>query len=151
VNDTWQTRELPVLTAVVELLANSYMVTVSDIAGRTGLTLTEVSRSLDALCPEYVDYRKTITGGDPRFWYVHTVTPEARRAAGQWPTPEGLVARFAAGFTAAAEREDDPHQQRRLTEIAQLLDGPLRDIAVRIAAGMLGAAEPSPAGAPAPG
>ena len=68
--DTWGARELPVLTAVVALLEESYMVTVSDIAERTGLELSAVARSLDAMDPTYVDFRKTETGGDPRFWYV---------------------------------------------------------------------------------
>ena len=77
--DTWGTREVPVLNAAVALLEQSYMVTVSDIAERTGLELAEVARSLEAMDPTYVDFRKTTTGGDPRYWYVHKVTPAARR------------------------------------------------------------------------
>ena len=88
--DTWGSRELPVLSAVVTLLEESYMVTVSDIAEKTGLELTSVSRSLEAMDPTYVDFRKTETGGDPRFWYVNRVTPAAREEAGQADRPAGL-------------------------------------------------------------
>ncbi len=98
---------MQVLSAVVALLGQSYMVTVSDIAGRTGLELAEVAQSLDAMNPTYVDFRKTETGGDPTFWYVLKVTPEARRAVGQWPTAEGLIDRLAQAFSDAADHEED--------------------------------------------
>ena len=98
---------MPVLSAAVALLENSYMVTVSDIAERTGLDQADVARSLDAMDPTYVDFRKTETGGDPTFWYVLKVTPEARRAVGQWPTAESLIDRLAQAFREAADREED--------------------------------------------
>src|ERR1700684_3383118 len=105
VEDTWGVRDVPVLSAVVELLDHSYMVTVSDVAEKTGLDLAEVSRSLEAMDPTFVDFRKTETGGDPRFWYVNRVTPEARQAIGQWATGESLVDRLvqAVGGGAAPE------------------------------------------------
>ena len=99
--DTWVGRDLPVLDATVSLLEESYMVTVSDIADRTGLDLTDVSRALETLDPTYVDFRKTTTGGDPRFWYVHKATPEGRRAVGQWPTPETLIKIFSSPVSSA--------------------------------------------------
>jgi hypothetical protein len=86
VQDTWAARDLPVLDATVRLLEHSYMVTVTDIAASTGLDAGEVAKALESLDPVYVDFRKTTTGGDPRFWYVFKVTAEARRAVGQWPT-----------------------------------------------------------------
>src|SRR5215468_4783301 len=108
---------MPVLNALVALLEQSYMVTVSDIAERTGLDLAEVAKALDALDPTYVDFRKTETGGDPRFWYVLKVTPEARQAVGQWPKasstfsprPSGTRPRTRTtrnGTTSSARRRD---------------------------------------------
>jgi hypothetical protein len=129
---------MPVLTAAVTLLEQSYMVTVSDIAERTGLGLNTVARSLDTLDPTYVDFRKTETGGDPRFWYVHKVTPAARREVGQWPSPEGLVDRLAAAFSAAADREPDPSQQDRLRMAARLLGDAARPAAIEVAASVIG-------------
>ncbi len=129
---------MPVLTALVALLDQSYMVTVSDIAERTGLDLTEVARSLDALDPTYVDFRKTTTGGDSRFWYVHKVTPAARREVGQWPTPESLIDRLAAAFNEAADRETDLSQQDRLRMTARLLSDAVRPVAIEVAARIIG-------------
>jgi hypothetical protein len=146
VEDTWAVRDLPVLNAVVGLLEQSYMVTVSDIAGRTGLDQADVARSLDALDPTYVDFRKTETGGDPTFWYVHKVTPEARKAVGQWPTAESLIDRLARAFSAEAEREEDIEQQYQLRQAAGLLGETVHEVAVRVAATITG---PSGNSAPA--
>jgi len=137
---------MPVLNSVVELLGHSYMVTVSDIAARTGLELAEVARSLDAMDPTFVDFRKTETGGDPTFWYVNKVTPEARRTVGQWPTPEGLVDRLVQAFSNAADHEEDAERQYQLRQAAGLLGETVRDVAVKVAATITG---PSAAHVPA--
>jgi len=137
VHDTWVARDLPVLDATVSLLEQSYMVTVTDIAARTGLDVTVVTRALETLDPTYVDFRKTTTGGDPRFWYVFKVTPEARRAVGQWPTAESLAGRLAAELEAAARIEPDPERQSLLTYAARLVGDTVRDAAVRAAAQVL--------------
>jgi hypothetical protein len=136
--DTWGVRDVPVLSAVVELLDHSYMVTVSDIAERTGLDLAEVARSLDAMDPAFVDFRKTETGGDPRFWYVNRVTPEARQAIGQWPTAEGLIDRLVKAFSDAADHEQDAERHYQLRQAAGLLGETVRDVAVRVAATITG-------------
>src|SRR5712691_594543 len=137
VKETWVDRDLPVLDATVSLLEESYMVTVSDIADRTGLDLADVSRALETLDPTYLDFRKTTTGGDPRFWYVHKATPEGRRAVGQWPTPEALITSLAGELTAAAERETDPERKGLLSYSARLLGDTLRDLVIEAAARVL--------------
>jgi len=138
VEDTWGVREMPVLSAAVALLEHSYMVTVSDIAERTGLDQADVARSLDAMDPTYVDFRKTETGGDPTFWYVLKVTPEARRAVGQWPTADSLIDRLAQAFREAADREEDMGRQYQLRQAAGLLAETVRDVAVQAAARVTG-------------
>ena len=145
--DTWAVRDVPVLSAVVELLDHSYMVTVSDIAERTGLDLAEVARSLDAMDPTFVDFRKTETGGDPRFWYVNRVTPEARQAVGQWPTAEGLVDRLVKAFSDAADREQNAERHYQLRQAAGLLSETVHDVAVRLAATITGPLAGKPAAA----
>jgi hypothetical protein len=147
VEDTWAVRDVPVLSAVVELLDHSYMVTVSDIGERTGLDLAEVARSLDAMDPRFVDFRKTETGGDPRFWYVNRVTPEARQAIGQWPTAEGLIDRLVKAFSDAADHEQDAERHYQLRQAAGLLGETVRDVAVRVAATVTGPLESRPDGA----
>lgn len=131
--DTWTARDLPVLDATVSLLDKSYMVTVSDIAARTGVPVAAAARALEALDPDYVDFRKTTTGGDPTFWYVLKVTPEARRIVGQWPTAGSLIDRLAAQLTAEAAREADPERKGLLSYAARLIGDTLRESAVQAA------------------
>lgn len=136
-HDTWAARDLPVLDATVSLLEQSFMVTVTDIAARTGLEPSDVARALASLDPVYVDFRKTTTGGDARYWYVFKVTPEARRVVGQWPTAEALASRLAEELSAAAKRETDGERQGLLTYAARLIGDTLRDSTVRAAAEVL--------------
>ena len=114
-DDTWASRELPVLDAAVRLLdEGNYAVTVRDLAAETGLDPTGVDRALDALeGPYVVKYQKMMTGGDPNPWFITSVTSAARQAVGQWPTPENVIDRLAEAFGAAAEHETDPKRRRR--------------------------------------
>lgn len=144
--DTWAARDLPVLAATVHLLEESYMVTVTDIAARTGLDEQAVARALEALDPVYVDFRKTTTGGDPTFWYVLKATPAARQAVGQWPTAETLIAALAAELTAAAADEQDAERKGLLSYAARLIGDTLRDESVRAAEAVLGPSRPQNAG-----
>jgi hypothetical protein len=137
VHDTWGARDLPVLDATIDLLEQSFMVTVTDIAARTNLTPSVVAAALEALDPVYVDFRKTTTGGDPRYWYVFKVTPEARRAVGQWPTAESLASSLAAELAAAAKNELDAQRQGLLAYAARLIGETLRDATVRAAGRVL--------------
>lgn len=139
-HDTWASRDLPVLDATVSLLDESYMVTVSDIAAKTGLEDAAVARALEALDPVYVDFRKTTTGGDPTFWYVLKVTPAARQAVGQWPTAESLIAALARELTASAQQEQDAERKGLLAYAARLVGDTLRDVSVRAAHSVLGPA-----------
>jgi hypothetical protein len=148
VHDTWTSRDLPVLEATVAMLEQSFMVTVTDIATRTGFEPDVVAAALDALDPDYVDFRKTTTGGDPRFWYVYKATPAARRAVGQWPTAEALASRLADELAAAARLEPDAERKGLLTYAARLIGDTLRDHTVRAAGHVLG---PALGGVPAPG
>jgi hypothetical protein len=147
VEDTWASRDLPVLDATVVLLEQSFMVTVTDIAARIGFEPAVVATALEALDPSYVDFRKTTTGGDPRFWYVYKATPEARRVVGQWPTAEALATRLAGELTAAAAEEPDAERKGLLTYAARLIGDTLRDVTVRAAGNVLG---PAFGGVPAP-
>jgi len=137
VHDTWVARDLPVLDATVALLEHSFMVTVTDIAARTDLEPPVVAAALEALDPVYVDFRKTTTGGDPRYWYVFKVTPAARRVVGQWPTAESLATRLAEELATAAREEPEVERQSLLTYAARLVGETLRDATVRAAGRVL--------------
>jgi hypothetical protein len=66
--DTWVSRDLPVLETVVKLVdEGSFAVTVADIADRTGLDTKTVDRALDALSGPYVgEYCPDLTLGNTR-------------------------------------------------------------------------------------
>src|SRR5262249_701901 len=89
-----------------------------------------------------------------RFWYVFKVTPEARRAVGQWPTAEALAGRLAEELAAAARQETDGERQGLLTYAARLVRATLRDATVRPAAHgpspPFGGVPPPALGSPAP-
>jgi hypothetical protein len=135
---TWVSRELPVLDAVVTLLDDGRIpanVTVTELAGHTGMDPVEIARALQALNGPYLDLQTTLaTIDDPGSWFAKGVTPEARRAVGQWPTADSLITRLVDGFNAAAEREPDPERKSRLRAIASGLGGSVRDVAVDIVA-----------------
>jgi len=134
--DTWVSRDLPVLDAVVRLLdEGSFAVTVADIAGQTGLDTKTVDRALDALDGPYVaKYQKMMTGGIADSWYVTAVTAAARRVVGQWPTAESMAERLAAAFSEAADEEKDPERKSRLRQIARFFGETGKDLAAEIIA-----------------
>jgi hypothetical protein len=80
----------------------------------------------------YVDLQKTM--GDPSRWFVKAVTPKARQAVGQWPTPENVVARLAEAFAAAAGQERDPERRGKLRAIAGFLGETGKDFAAEVVA-----------------
>lgn len=88
VPNTWDNRDLPVLTAVIKLLERPsvFAATVSQISEATGIDKYEVDRALDAMTGEYIEkYQKFLSGGDTSTWYVQGITPKGRRVTGQWP------------------------------------------------------------------
>jgi hypothetical protein len=132
VEDTWASRDLPVLDATVRLLETNYFPSVRDIAAAAGMDIEATARALEALNGTYVDLSRTL--GSPENWHVNTVSADARREVGQWPTAESLIDRLAGAFGTAADQEPDPEKQSRLRSVAGMLGGAGRDIAVEVAA-----------------
>jgi hypothetical protein len=131
-DDTWWRRDLPVLDAAVRLLQDHDLPEAADIARETGFGIEDVARSLADLDGTYVDLQKTM--GDAGRWFVRAVTPGARQAVGQWPTPENVVARLADAFGAAAEQEQNPERRGRLRAIAAFLGETGKDFAAEVVA-----------------
>jgi hypothetical protein len=96
--DTWASRDLPVLEAAAAridaLFTNGYP-EAWEIAASTGMEVLDVVAALNALDGAYIELRRGLT---PPKWHIVGVTPEGRRAVGQWPTGANLVERLAAGI-----------------------------------------------------
>jgi len=134
--DTWVSRDLPVLDAAVRMLDNgAFEVSVAEIAAETGFDPATVDRALTALEGPFVaDYQRYMSGGIPDTWNVMAVTAAARRAVGQWPTAESLAERLAVAFSEAADAEQDPERKSRLRQLASFLGETGKDLAAEIMA-----------------
>lgn len=98
------------------------------IAGATGFSKDDVARGLNALDGEYLSLRKAMSGGDPGPWRVMAITAEARRAVGQWPTPENVADRLLAALEQAADEATDEERKSRLRRAAESMRNLGRDV-----------------------
>jgi len=135
---TWESRELPVLEAIIRDL-DKVPVTeawpdAADIAVKTGLDLSDVGAALLALDGQYLTLVRNLTLSS---WHVTAVTPGGRRAVGQWPSAESLVEQLAARINEVAEREADQERRGRLQAVARGLVGVAKEIAVNVASAYL--------------
>jgi hypothetical protein len=102
---TWETRELPVLSFLVEHFDDSeaYRRNAEQIAEAAELSVDEVQRALRSLYEASPPYIDGITVAGPSYpIFVTSVSERARRAVGQWPTPETLAERIVAALHEAA-------------------------------------------------
>jgi hypothetical protein len=138
VKDTWGSRDLPVLDAVVTALEDAFRVNAAEVAAATGIPADDVVKAFYALQGTYTGQVQARVGGGPSAFFLGEVTAEARRVVGQWPTAESIIERLAAGMTQAAEDESDPEQKRRLAAVARELGGAAKAIAINVASQILG-------------
>ncbi len=135
VTPTWFDRDLPVLEATIQLfeeLGYPGIVQVRRIAERAAMDPSTVFAALVAMQYEYVTLRLVLAGGDPNPQMVSSVTPDARRAVGQWPSPENLSDRLVAALRDAVEHETDPVKKTKLRSAADAVAGMGRDILVGV-------------------
>jgi DNA-binding MarR family transcriptional regulator len=91
-NDTWYSRDLPVLTAIAEKLERgSAPVDTEQLIDELGLTRQDLTAALRALDVEYLivkwPERITYRRSDPAT-LVERITSRAREAVGLWPSTE---------------------------------------------------------------
>lgn len=136
--DTWFSRDLPVLEATLRLLDDmpGSLPEGHEIAAGVSLSLDDVGRALMALDGEYLDVRRAGSGFGS--WFVAGATAQARRVSGQWPTMDVLVERLADGISQAAEREADPDRKARLRAVGRELAGMARDVTVSVLSAAIG-------------
>ncbi|MFE3177849.1 hypothetical protein ACFXPA_25835 [Amycolatopsis sp. NPDC059090] len=135
VDDTWDTRDLPVLTAAVDefdRMDDDEILVGADIAEATGLSVQDVGRSLKALDGEYLVLCKEDV--DPSAWEIERVTGNARRAVGQWPPPDNLISRLAEVLEQVAAETDEPEAKGRLRQAAAGLGGLTRSVVSEVLA-----------------
>jgi hypothetical protein len=137
--DTWTNRDLPVLRAVVDMFEfddDNDDIEPDEIARRTGFDDRTVQRALRALYKHpYLDDSGLM--GDDRVIVAGEPTGDGLRAAGNWPTAEGLVDRLVAALYAAAEDDSRPEGERSLLKKTALAIG---GAAYQVAIGALGGA-----------
>jgi hypothetical protein len=129
--DTWESRDLPVLKAAVELYEESgRRLRASAIEKVTGFDKETVQRALRALYREpYFEKATDSFGGEIIF--VGEPTGEALRVAGQWPSPELQLQRLIEAFEAVAADESRPEEERsRAAKIGLWLTGALQQVAI---------------------
>jgi hypothetical protein len=134
-DDTWISRDFPVLEAAVRLYEELWPAAVpdgSDIVDATKLSKEDVARSLNALKDVYLDVTLTMSGGDPSPWAITKVYPRARTAVGQWPTAESVLDKLIAGLEDAAEGELDAEKRSKLRNTASWLGAGLRGTAENV-------------------
>ncbi|MGE5136762.1 MAG: hypothetical protein ACM32E_28180 [Gemmatimonadota bacterium] len=134
--DTWWSRDLPVLDATVKLFQRQDFVEVGELARATGFEVTDVAQAL--LDMRYVYVSEIQSMGPKDQWCITGVTAKARRAVGQWPTPENVVARLAEAFTAAAEQEPDSERRSKLRAVGGFLAETGKDFAAEVVAKVIG-------------
>ena len=90
VDDVWFTRDLPVLRAVARLVdspAHGGAPYMGQVVPASGLPKGDVAAAARALVAAgYVEVLTNVAGDVVRFTGI---SPEARRLAGLWPTPQG--------------------------------------------------------------
>ncbi|GAA2027839.1 hypothetical protein GCM10009740_16890 [Terrabacter terrae] len=132
-DDTWFSRDMPVLEAAVALLEESRPpVSDSGIAARTGIDRQHVMKALEALEEDFLD-----VGWDDRAdlrvsGAVAACTSAARRATGQWPSAESLAERAIAVVDERIENATDDAERSRWVKLRDGLAGAGRDLVVDV-------------------
>jgi hypothetical protein len=137
VDDTWARRDLPVLDAIVSVFdkPDRYQMRMPELVGLCRLPEGEVQAALRVLAnatPPYIS--GTEVSGLTYPVIITDVTERARRAVGQWPTPESLVNQVVNGLSEAAAHEPEPGKKWALREAASVLGDTAKDVATEIAA-----------------
>ena len=135
-DETWTSRDLPVLTAIVEVFERTGRVmSPNEIEEQSGLRADEVEAALRALegedPPFITKLERRASGG---IGLVGKPTGHARRAVGAGPTLESIADRLITALDEAADREPDPERKGWLRKTAGYLGNAGRDLAVEIGA-----------------
>ena len=113
--DVWFTRDLPVLRAIVRLVdegehgGSPYLL--GQVVPASGLPKADVVNAARALVS--AGYAEALTNHAGDIVRFTAVSPEARRLAGLWPTPQGEWDRLLEQLTARAENAPTEVERER--------------------------------------
>lgn len=140
--DTWFSRDLPVLDIAVQIC---------DLRNGGPAFVSEVVDNLEGqeVVPSPQEVRKAFTAIRPLFETVSAETdelgiealsyptPEARRYVGAWPEPHQLAERVVAELERQAEAETDPKKKSWLKSVIKGTGQAGREIAVDVMASVI--------------
>jgi hypothetical protein len=135
--DTWTSRELPVLRAIVTTYDETGRpILPNQIEAASGLDPDTVQQALRALKHEDPPFVASMEygGSGIEIGLVGPPTGHARRAVGAWPTAEALADRLVAALDSAADQETNEDRKGWLKKTAMYLGGAGRDLAVEVLA-----------------
>ncbi|MBB3085460.1 hypothetical protein [Geodermatophilus sabuli] len=118
--DVWFTRDLPVLRAIARLVdegahgGSPYLL--GQVVPASGLPKAEVVNAARALVS--AGYAEALTNHAGDIVRFTGISPEARRLAGLWPTPQGEWERLLEQVTARAERAPTDVERERWRALA---------------------------------
>lgn len=136
--ETWSTRDEPVLAAIVELVDNGAMsVGPHDLVKHTGFDLETVQRALVALAAENPPFFEfsDMTGLDSEIREIENIrnpTGHARRTVRTWPTAETLADRIIAALEQAAAETENEEEAGRLRRAGRWFSAAGRDVLVNV-------------------
>jgi hypothetical protein len=137
--DTWTTRDLPVLRAVVDIYDRTGdAVDANEIEATVGLDKDTVQRALRALNTEpfFEDVTEVLQG---EIFAVGAPTGHALRVAGAWPSPENLLERLIVGLENAANDEQREWEERsKLKQAASVFGSLATQLAINALGGAAG-------------
>lgn len=137
--DTWHSRDLPVLRAIVAIFDETQdIVMPGDAAAAAGVSLDDAQKAILALDGDgIIDASITAFAGGYMVDFVRTVTGRARQAAGSWPTPESGVDRLIAALEHIAENTEDDDERTRLRQFADFLKTSGKQVGISVVSAVL--------------
>ncbi|OBF15094.1 hypothetical protein A5725_05365 [Mycobacterium kubicae] len=129
--DTWESRDLPILRAAVELYDQTGRnPSAAELGAACGFDKDTVQRALRALYREPF-FEKGMTAWGGEILAVGPPTSAALRVAGQWPSPEVQLQRLIAAFEGVAADDTRPEEERsRAKKIGLWLTGAFQQVAI---------------------
>ena len=142
--ETWTTRELPILQAILRRVdSGEDRPDLADIGADTGIPPLQLTAGVEALYnanPPYLDFESASGWGPDRYGggYVSMVSERARREVGTWPSADSMLQQLIDALERAADTEPREEERSRIRSVAAYLGGAGRDFAVQVLASRLG-------------